>query len=49
MIEAPDDLPLEGLSEDEKDKLIARLWRDFQAERARSAALASRLGESASR
>jgi hypothetical protein len=48
MTEAPDDLPLEGLSEAEKDTLIARLWRDFQAERARSAALASRLGESAS-
>lgn len=34
MTEAPDDLPLEGLSEAEKDTLIARLWRDFQAQSA---------------
>jgi hypothetical protein len=39
----PDDLPLDGLSETEKDKLIARLWRDLQAERAQSAELVSRL------
>jgi hypothetical protein len=45
MTEVPGDLPLKGLSEAEKDALIARLWRDFQAERAHSAALASRLAE----
>jgi hypothetical protein len=43
MTAEPDDLPLGGLSKAEKDKLIARLWRDLQAERARSAELASRL------
>jgi hypothetical protein len=43
MTAEPDDLPLDGLSETEKDELIGRLWRDLQAERAQSAELASRL------
>jgi hypothetical protein len=46
MTAEPDDLPLDGLSETEKDKLIARLWRDLQAERAHSTELASRLAAS---
>ena len=44
-------LPLEGLSDADKDALITRLWRDLQDERARSneleRRLAPRTGESA--
>jgi len=38
-------LPLDGLSEADKDALIARLWHDLQSERARAEALAARLAD----